>query len=196
MFSFVHWCRCKQPLPVHQLGCAGICGSVQWTRLGNGFRLRIHEGFFVCSSYLGSVQQKSSFFTWISSLTCVPSWYDEQLLWQRLQSFYQQQRSWSYTLGSAFLIAKKAFDCGACPCFIACKDGKGDRFVSKISQWVRSQSVSFLSSLRLQLLLSRVKKFSAKISPAIIIILILFITILGMLLSCWGTGRKCNHKYF
>lgn len=124
------------------------------------------------------------------SLTCVPLWYHEQLQLQRLQCFHQEKCSWSNIL---FWLQRRHLT-GACPCFIACEDGKGDWFVSKISQWVRSQSVSFLSSLTLQLLLSRVKRFSAKICPAIIIIS--FKTILGMLLSCWGTGRKCNHKYF
>lgn len=154
MISFVCWCRRKQPLPVLQSDHAGICGSVQRVRLGNGFQLRIlppPPPQYI--SYLGSVQQKRSFFTCISSLTHVPLRSHKQLLWQRLRCFHQEKCSWSYTLGSAFPIAKKTFDCGAHPCFIACEDDKGDRCVSKISQCIRSQSVSFLSSLRLQLFL-------------------------------------------
>lgn len=190
-------CRCKQPLPVPQLGHAGICGSVQQTRLGNWLQLRIPFFFFWYNSYLGSVQQKIRCLP--SSLTHVPSWSHEQLLGQRLWCFHQEKCSWSYTLGSAFPIAKKAFDCGARPCFIACEDNKGDRCVSKISQWGWSQSVSFLSSLRLQLFQSRVKiYFLCKNKPCRFYPFFFFLykhfRYTSKLLR--NRGRKCNHKYF
>lgn len=151
-------------------------------------------------SYLGSVQQKSSFFTCISSLTHVPLRSHKQLLWQRLRCFHQEKCSWNYTLGSAFPIAETTFDCGAHPCFIACEDDKGDRCVSKISQCIRSQSVSFLSSLRLQLFLLEWRYFfSAKISTAIFIIFKNFLynhfRYPSQLLR--NKVRKySNHKYF